>query len=302
MRNFFSTFILLSSSILIFIVYSGCEGESANNINKIDSAAVAEYEAGKLISFNGRLFSMPSPVQAAELIKNVNLSYNKDLLNPTHNKSKYTSSLKQSLNLGVYGADLAYTNIYEVFTQAALYFSAVKSLSKELNILNSFTENIIHDIERNSTNKDSLIRITTEAYRNADKYLIENERNDIAVLVIAGGWIESLYIMTQVVKEKTDEDLIIRIGEQKHPLNNLIELLKPYYSQKSDKFDKLLEDLADLALVYDGVVIEYTFKKPEIFPQKKLSIIKSEAKTVINDYQLKTISEKIGNIRNRIIE
>ncbi len=302
MRKIFSIFILLLLSSTVILLHSGCEGESANNIDKIDSAAVAEYETGKLISFNGRLFSMPSPVQAAELIKNVNLSYNKDLLNPTSNKSKYTSSLKQSLNLGIYGADLAYINIYEIFTHAALYFSAVKSLSKELNILNSFTEKIIKDIDRNKTNKDSLIRITTDAYRNADKYLIENERNDIAVLVIAGGWIESLYIMTQVVKEQSDKNLINRIGEQKHPLDNLIELLRPYYSQKTEKFDLLLEELSDLALVFDGVTVEYTYKEPKIFPEKKLTVVKSKTRTSINEYQLKTITKKIEKIRNKIIE
>ena len=302
MRRFFLFLIFTILSYFFIVCCCGCEGESANKLEEIDSTAIADYEAGKLVTFNGRLFSMPSPVQVAELIKNVNLSYNKDIINPTSNKSKYSSSFKQSLNLGIYGADLAYINIYEIFIQASLYFNAVKSLSQELNILNSFTKNIIRDIERNSNNKDSLIRITSEAYRNADKYLIENERNDIAVLVIAGGWIESLYLMVQIVKEKADSDLINRIGEQKHPLDNLIELLRPYYSQKSDEFDLLLEDLADLALVFDGVVVEYKYKEPKIFPEKKLTVIKSETKTIMNEYQLKTITEKIEKIRTRIVE
>lgn len=303
---------MLKKAIYIFgsIIFSvtfltrcgGCEGEVVDNSVLVDSTELAKFEAGAVIKFNGRLFSIPSPIEIAKLIKQTNISYNKSILNPVSNNSNYATSLKQALNLGVYGADLTYINIYEEFSDGIKYFNTIKYLSNDLNIVNSFTEKLLKKIEHNKMNKDSLLIIVSKAFKNADKYLVDNERNDIAVLVLAGSWIESMYLITQSLKEKTNQKLIERIGDQKYPLENLIELLKPYYNHKSDNFDKLLDKLIDLAYVFDGVDITYTYKKPKTIESKKLTIIRSTSKTIINENQLKAITEKIERIRKEVIE
>jgi hypothetical protein len=289
-------------SALLFSGCNGCKGEDPNAENAVDSTEMQNETVGKIIKFNGRLFSIPSPIQIAELIKNTNATYNQDAVNPTSNVSKYTSSDKQALNLGVYGADLGYINIYEQYSDAAKYFNVVKNLSHSLNIMNSFTEKVFADIEKYGTNKDSLTKISARAYRNADSYLIDNERNDVAVLVIAGGWVESLYLLTENYKERKNQDILLRIGDQKHPLDNLIELLKPYYGHKSGDYDLLVEQLAEMAMVFDGVDIKYTFVEPIVYPDKKLTVIKSKTDVIINEYQLKAISEQILKIRKQIID
>lgn len=298
--------LILSAIVMIFSILAtgcnGCKGEDPDNQNNIDSVENVSENVGKIIKFNGRLFSIPSPFQIAELIKSTNATYNAELINPVNNSSKYTSSDKQALNLGVYGADLGYINIYEQYADAAKYFSVVKELSSSLNIMNSFTEKVFSDIEKNSTNRDSLIKIIARSYRNADSYLIDNERNDVAVLVLAGGWVESLFLMVQNYQEKPDNEILLRIGDQKHPLDNLIELLKPYYGHKSEDYDLLVEQLAEMAMIYDGVDIKYTYIEPKVQPDKKLTIIKSKTETIINEYQIKAITEQVSKIRKQIVD
>jgi len=295
-------FIILFISIS-FVSFWGCGGcGTENNDEKNDTLNVIDTKDPTLVKFNGRLFSVPSPFQVAMLVKDANVPYNKDLLNPTNNQSNYTTNFKQALNLGVYGANLGYLNIYDQLPDAASYFAVVKILSKELGIMNSFNEVTLKRIEANNNNRDSLIYIISTIYRDADAYLMNNQRNDISVLILAGGWIESLYLITQSLKQTKNQALVDRIGEQKHPLDNLIELLRPYYGKESDEFDQFLEQLVDLATVFDGVVIEYVYEPPTIDVANKTTTINSKSKTIITDYQLKTITETVANLRKKIIE
>ncbi len=293
--------IILFLAVSVFTFWSCGGWGKDNNNDKPDSTNVIDTKDPTLLKFNGRLFSVPSPLQIALLIKEANVPYNKALLNPTSNQSNYSTNFKQALNLGVYGANLGYLNIYEQLPDAASYFAVVKVLSKELGIMNSFSEGTLKRIEANNNNKDSLIYIISNIYRDADAYLLNNKRNDVGVLVLAGGWIESLFLMTQTLKEGKNPILIDRIGEQKHPLDNLIELLRPYYGKQGDDYDQFLEQLVDLATVFDGVVIEYTYEPPTIDVTNKVTVINSKSKTVITDYQLKTITETIEKIRKKII-
>jgi len=255
-----------------------------------------------IIKVNNRLFSIPSPFQVAILVKNNKVPFNKELLNPVQNQINYSTTFKQALNLGIYGADLSYLNIYEQLPDAAGYFAVIKVLSKELGILSTMDENTLKRIEANTSNKDSLAYILSGVFRDADAYLFNSNRNDVGLLILAGGWIESLYIMTQTLSKYTNQEIINRVGDQKHPLDNLIELHRPYYGKISEEYDEFLESLVDLASVFDGVVREYTYEPPTVDEKNKLTIINSKSKTIINDYQLQKITELTAKIRNKVIE
>ena len=140
--------------ILIFVfmaslTFSNCnndEGDDSQN-DTIDSI---EMRNPTLIKINDRLFSVPSPFQVALLVKDNNVPYDKNVLNPIINQANYSTNFKQALNLGIYGADLSYLNIYEQLPDAASYFAVVKILSKELGISSTFDESIMKRIENNS--------------------------------------------------------------------------------------------------------------------------------------------------------
>jgi len=289
--------------ILVFaasLTLSNCNNDADEN-NQNDTIDSVELRNATLVKINDRLFSVPSPFQIALLFKENNIPFDIALLNPVQNQLNYATNYKQALNLGIYGADLSYLNIYEQLPDAASYFAVVKVLSKELGISSTLDEKLMKRIEANNNNKDSLLYILSTIYRDADTYLFNNDRNEIGLLILAGGWIESLYIMTKALNVKNNDEILSRVGEQKHPLDNLIELMRPYYGQISDEFDVFLEDLVELAAVFDGVVIEYTYAEPVVDVANKLTTITSQSKTIINEYQIQKITETVDSIRTKII-
>lgn len=297
--NYFLLFILISG-----VMATSCVNDKPNEeTEQIEEILKAEIDstASTLVKYNNTLFSIPSPYQIGFLIKKQGLDYNSEYLNPTENASKYSENFTKALNLGVYGADLGYLNIYEQNSEAIKYFSTVKKLAQDLGVSGAFNPSTIKRIENNMGNKDSLLYILSNTYRDADRYLKENNREDIGVLILAGGWIESLNLMTEIVKINRKQEIINRIGEQKQPLDNLIKILSPYYNQ-SEHYSKLVDGFIDLAYEFDGIKVDYSFEEPTVDPENRITTINGSTKIVISDEQLKTISSKVTTIRKQIIE
>jgi len=222
-------------------------------------------------------------------------------INSTKNYQRYTTSFKQAVNLGIYGTDLSYLNIYDKTQESLQYLGVIKKLSEQLRITESFDEKIFERIENNIENKDSLIKIISDTYASSDLYLKKNERYDISALVVAGCWVESLFIMTKIAQEHNDREIINRIGEQKHPLDNLVELLTPFY-YKSTEFANLLDSLIDLAYEFDGIIYSYTYREPIVDEVNRVITIRSQSRVVMSEYHLKIISKKIEQIRSSLTE
>lgn len=295
-------FKLVSAMLIASFAINGC-GSDGNNEDKIEQNIESNIDSsqGTLIKFDNTLFSIPSPYEIAFLVKNSKLDFDKSLLNPYNKSHNYTNNFQKALNLGVYGANLGYLNVFEQNSEAIQYFSVIKILSQELGIENAFDKQTITRIENNLGNKDSLMFIVSNSYRKADQYLKDNNRNDIGVLILAGGWLESTYMMTQLAQSSKNKEIATRIGEQKHPLDNLIKILSPYYNQSKD-YAELIDALIDLAYDFDGIDINYTYAAPTVDVKNKLTVINSKSELIMTDQQLKTISDKIITIRKKIVD
>ena len=301
--NLFKKILVLSTVAVFLQFFFSCQNDQSSTEENIEKQVDQQIDsnATQVIMFNGALFSIPSPYQISLLIKKKHLDFNEDMINPLQNTSNYTSNFKKALNLGVLGSDLAYLNIYEQTPIAIKYFSKIKTLSQELDISSGFDRDIIERVDKNMGNQDSLLVIISNSYRKADKFLKENNRNDLGVLILTGGFIESLYSITQLSTDINDQDLLYRIGEQKNPLENLIKVISPYYNQSED-YSKLSDMLIDLAYDFDGIDINYTYEKPTVDVKNKLTVINSKSEVVISEEQLNTIREKVTKIRSFIIE
>lgn len=285
--------------ILTFFIYA-CktvteseQEETKHSVRDIDTSTV-------LIKYNNTLFTLPSPYQANYTIKKSDVDFKKSILNPPDNVSNYTTNFQKALNVGIYGTDLGYLNIYDQLPDVISYFTVIKKLSKELGIQSALQEEVVTRIEQNIDNQDSLLHFLTGTYRQFDSYLKSNNRKEVGVLILAGGWIESLYILSQVATESKDRQVINRLGEQKHPLDNLIEILSPYYYE-SKEYSDLIDSLVDLAYEFDGIIYTYTYEPPIVKTEEKMTIINSTSNVIISEYHLKTIANKISSVRNKII-
>jgi len=289
-------FILVMATLLL----NGC-GSGGNKEQSSESKDnLLPDTTSMLVKFENSLFPLPSPYQAATLIKKKNIPFDENIPSPLDNYQHFSTAFKKALNLGIYGTDLSYLNIYDRTPESISYLSVIKNLSDQLGISASFDQTFFASVEKNINNKDSILVLLAKTYRNTDSYLRQNDRKNMGALILAGGWVESLYILTKIGKGTHDREIINRIGEQKHPLDNLIEILTPYY-YKSQEFSTLIDGLIDLAYEFDGVIYTYSYKEPKIDADKKIMFVNSESRVVMSEYHIETVSKKIEAIRNLII-
>ena len=253
---------------------------------------------GGILKVNGELFSIPSPLQTGLLIKKLGISFNKEMLNPSAKATSYSTSFQKALNLGVYGADLGYVTIYDQTQEAISFMNSVKKMADDLGISSAFNAETFARFQKNLGNRDSLLGLVSIAYRESDAFLKNNERNDVSGLVLAGGWVESLYFATSVYKMNSKEEVKRRIGEQKSSLGSLIKLLAPYSSQAD--YAELLDNLNDLDKIFKGVQFIYNYSKPVVEADKKLTTINSSTEVKISQAQLDSITHQVKVLRTLI--
>lgn len=291
--TFRGAFLLLSVSALFA---AGCSGDDAKDP---DSLPPVDSTQTTILNVNGEIFSIPSPIQTAFLIKGSGASYNKEILNPSNKSSDYSTNFSKALNLGIYGADLGYVTIYDQNQDAIGYLNSAKKLADELGVSGAFDANTIERFAKNLGNKDSMLVLVGVAYRSSDAYLKNNDRSDVSGLVLAGGWLESLHFATSVYKAKPNEDVKRRIAEQKSSLQSLIKLLTQFYSQP--EYTEFIDNLNDLSTVFDGVEFKYTYEKPTTDAEKKLTTITSKSEVNITPEQIESITQKVKSIRSQIV-
>lgn len=253
----------------------------------------------QLLELDGKVFSIPSPIQTAYLIKGAGVTYNKDILNVPSKVTGYSTNFKKAVNLGIYGADLGYVTLYDQTQDAISFLTAVKTLGDDLGVSSAFDMELVERFEKNIGNQDSVLSLVSEAYKSSDKYLKNNDQNHIGALVLAGGWVESLYFTTNSAEMTSNKEIINRVGEQKNTVYNLIKLLTPYYDQP--EFSTLVDDLMELNDIFEKVEITYTFVEPTVDVAKKTTTINSTTTVNISPEVLKQITEKIGKIRAELI-
>ena len=151
----------------------------------------------------------------------------------------------------------------------------------------------------NLTNEDSLLRMSGEAYRAADQYLKTNERDDVSALVLAGGWIESMYITLADPASAGDQNVANRVGEQKRTLDDLVALIEQ--SDKEQASVDLVAGLKDLQAAFAGITSTYQFERPVTDVEHKITHINSTSTVMITADQLKAITDKVTALRSTIL-
>lgn len=243
-------------------------------------------------------YTIPSPYETALIFETSGVNYNIGMLNPIDNVDNYSTNVKQALNFGVYGADLSYANIFDQSQQCMFYMNCAKKMADQLGITAAFDVETIERIERNLNNRDSLMNIINDSYWIADSHLKENQQDYLSALIIAGGWIEGLYLGSATLKkEKPSEAIMKAIADQKYAMESLVGLMDLYDHAEVTKlkekilvikasFDKITEkdskttvdNSAEVAVIGGGSSLQYT---PEIIFE---------------------IAQNVKTLRNEIIE
>ena len=288
---------LLPLSILV----ANCSNETLDVEENIVTPQVEEEKRKEEKKDTKKVFySIPSPLEILSLIKDTEVEFNETYVNSTDKASQYVDQIDLAVNLGVYGADLSYVSIYNNSEDMMAYIEACNNLSDKLNITAAFDETIFERAVANQNNSDSIIAIASEAFWNLDDYLHENGRHDISTAVIVGGWIEGLYIATQMAMNNPENtSLKDVIAEQKTSLTNTLRLLND--QEKSDVVNAFKIDLGEIAAIYENVIIT---RENTSTDKDEDGVMVLGGETII-DFSVETLTDlatKTAEIRTRYIK
>jgi len=232
--------IALAISVLLSV--AACKNQKSSKSGSGDEVVLERIEGKDAMIKEISDYPLPTAFDVTTLLVDAGASYILDLCNHVDNVDKYINLRSKALNLGVFGADLSYAATYKQTQETMLYLSASAKLIDELQI-SSFDEDLVNKVEGNIDNLDSLITLISDSFYSTYEYLISNEQDELSILVMAGSWIEALYITTQISIISADNHKIVEIiNEQSTSLDKLLEVMVPVSDSKmsADIFNGLV--------------------------------------------------------------
>ena len=278
------------------LVLSSCGGDDNKDEidNGVDSTKTENVDSNNPVSET--FFQVPSPGEMLTFIKMVGGKNNKNttFLNPPENQKNYTDAKGKALNFGIYSCDLSYCSIFDIGAEALKYFKSVKQLGDQIGVSSTIKPEIMKRLEGNVGNSDSLAVITDDVYFSSFETLENGQQGTTLALVVAGGWIESLFIATNLAKYEANSPIIERLADQKYTLENLIEFLKKHEADTN---------VAGVKADFEGLLAEFNkIEQKDVTTNTKddkgKKMLGGGKQLVVSEALYKAITDKIKTIRN----
>lgn len=264
--------------VLIFLVVisTSCNhDEKADDIISEDEQTIQAVQETKFNAQN--VFnSLPDRKLILELIDKNKIQYNPDFLNDPNSVNKYTLEFFKATNLGIYGSDLNIASSFEQTQEGMVFLKCVNILAGSLGVNNVFDQKLFDRIQAQESNKDSILEIVIDAFKRVDETLKYNNRPATSAYILAGCWIEGLYVSCQMAQQLDTDNIVKAIIEQKESLKHLIVMLESAPVAEQAKFV-----IGDLKRLYDAFNV-------------------AETKTEYNKETLQPITDQVAMLRQRI--
>ena len=287
-------FVLLMATVIFgFVACSKTGDEKDQNSREFDEADESLKNQIEEVSYN-----IPPPSEIPYLLQATGAEFNQSLINSREKVDQYTNQKdKAALNLGVYAADIGYLTSYDKTQEAIDYLTACKTLSDDLGLIGTFDAELLEKFEKNISNKDSLTRLVDRTIKESQNYLKDNSRNKLSSLVIAGSFIEGLYIATGLIKSypknilpEDNRNLVLT------PLMRVVLKQKSSVSEMLKMLDAAEQTETVAAIREDFKTLEQTYQNLNIEDQ----ISRNRADLVLTDKNLEGITNVVEKIRKRV--
>ncbi|HCI54573.1 MAG TPA: hypothetical protein PLN06_01325 [Bacteroidales bacterium] len=307
MNKFYRAGKELLTIVLIFALFlPGCGRGGEKQKKEVPQVVQKDKDVERIqeeIKQAEKIFNaLPTPLESAMLIKNAGATFDRKYLNPIENVKLYTTTRSMALNLGVYTCDLSFASLYDQTQLIIDYMNAAKKMADGLGILDAINEETITKLENNINNKEAIMEIISETFLNTNSYLADNNQSAIATIVLVGGWIEGLYISTQLVnlKDFDGNRLVAIIIDQKLSIDILINLLESH--KGNPIIDELIGQMLKLKSVFDKINIQTTPIKTEIDQTTNVTILKSKVTTDMSLNTFKELTAVVKEIRDSFVK
>jgi hypothetical protein len=296
--------ILGVTALAICMVITSCKGKTKADSSRATPEAVsADEQTMEQIKTAEKVFNaLPTPLEVAQLIKEAGAGFDASLLNPVENRANYTTSKSMALNLGIFVCDLSFASMYDETSLLVNYMEAAENMATGLGILDAIDETTIERLEQNINNRDVIMEIVSETFLNSQAYLEDDEQHAVAATIIAGGFIEGLYISTNMVEMKNfaGNKLVGTIADQKMSVDDMIRLLETYNDNSA--IQELLGPIQELKLLFDKVERSSSPASAQLDRTTGVTEITGSALSEMKPDVFRAIKEKVGEIRNSYVK
>ncbi len=286
---------IVSFATIFLASCGGSEEGELTDITDEDTTTVVE-EPGSQVDY-----AVPTPNELFEIVKLQGGEERVGLVNPVEKKDSYVDHKIKCLNFGVYSADLAYMSCFGIGTDFLKYFKVIEEMGDDLGISGAFDKDIMDRIENNEGDSDSLFSISNDSYYDSYMYLEENDKGVELSLIMAGGYIESLFIVCNLVDKYKADDLIVeKIGDQKVVLENLLDFILEYADDPN--VSETMDDLISLSDVFENSM-EFEESGTNIANNNEGTLILSGGGSFkMTEKAFKDIKSKVTELRTNIIK
>ena len=200
------SFISFFTSTILFI--SGCntvEEEVLSDLPPIENKEISDEKIQAIY------FGVPSPMETTIILKNSGAEFEASIMYPLENYEKELNQFETSILLGLYSTDLNYCILSSKKKETLDELNAVISLAKQIHLDAVINESTKHRVEYNLDNRDSMQVIIGSTFWKMETIMKENDRDALSSLIVAGGWLEGLYLACELAKINPDNSLIQQI-------------------------------------------------------------------------------------------
>lgn len=245
-------FVLVSLSLLASISLNSCNSDKKKK-DSTEQKKIEIDEPEKLTSeIEESIKALPTSAEVIKMLTELDVKYINGISNPPANVDQYILTESKAINLGIYGADLSYVTLYNMNQEVIDYLDAIRRLAGELNLSKLYDEGLYDNISNKYDEKDELVDILAGTFNETYSYLSSNDQLPLALMVVAGAWVEGMYITTHISESVFHVEGIVRVLlEQKQTFELFLEIAESH--PDDPEVMKLLKELQPIKEVYKGV-------------------------------------------------
>lgn len=294
-------------SILILIILFGffsCKPESDENVSFTPGFSTYRTESAGASAPVEKIethYGLLTPVEICVIFNRLGIPYNDRALNPTSNMELYLSNSKAAINTGIYGVDFGYLKMFGIGQEVIDYMVTIKDMSSRLGIPSDLLTEPIRRVRSDMSDPDSITALMQKSYTNIEDHLRESGRESTAGLMLMGGWVEAMYISTQLVynQENPDPMVVQKIAEQKYTLTSLLSFMKNYYDDPVVVY--FTKKLKYLKNYFDSFEIYFEMGDLEIDTVKQVLRSSGATKMTVTVETLNLIRDYVAKLRTEMV-
>ena len=269
MKAFRTIFAGLFLTFIATLLMTSCNNP-ANQDKQANKAAADTIKKDVNLSPENKnlLYQFPTPFEVTLMLQRAKAGFIFNITDPPSNVTKYSTGKAKALNLGVYSADLAYAATYNYVDETNKFLACTGKLANDLGIAGVYDPGLVEKVKKFNNNKDSLVNMVTKIFSQTNDFLSKNNRNQIAVLVATGTFVEALYLAASLNQVAADNKAIATvIFRQKDNLDKLATILTAY------NMDSELKPIGDEVSKLKAIYTNYGLEADKKLPQQKAAEI-----------------------------